>query len=407
MQLKVELYFQKKTEGNEAVLVLDKVNQELRSYVMRNFLMGKKIWGYVCGMKSKPIEADNEKYEEQMEVWQVNNSKIITWINNSVDNSIAMTESAELRVFPPYIARCEEQRLVQFFMALRDDFEALRGNILHCSPKPNVDAIVSELIAEELRLKALESSMSLTGQQRHFFKFSTSSFRFPAMTSRPSNTAVVASSSSATSAEVLLEHLQKLLNQQPHAMSAAAGFPTSSSTGISPSEWILDSEAFHHMSPTADSFVSRIPSNSVQDLHSKRRIGTSHSFHLSPSSSDFYLWHSRIGHVSSSRLNYLVSTRRVRMEDEIDGDDDTEIEWVEVLKAVNLTEAVEVDDEILEKTQIYVPYNILPLDPESSHQAIMIYLEIKAYVAALRNTRGFPWPKGPNEKVDEDILDWL
>jgi len=33
------------------------------------------------------------------------------------------------------------------------------------------------------------------------------------------------------------------------------------------------------------------------------------SFRLSSSSSSFYLWHSRLGHVSASRLKFLVSTR--------------------------------------------------------------------------------------------------
>ncbi|KAL5832191.1 hypothetical protein ACOSQ4_017545 [Xanthoceras sorbifolium] len=86
----------------------------------------------------------------------------------------------------------------------------------------------------------------------------------------------------------------------------------------------------------------------------------------------------------------------------------------EVLKAVNLTESMEVDREILEaqdqvaeKTQIYVPYNILPLDPDSANQAIMRYPEIIAAVVALRNTRGLPWPKDHKKKKDEDILDWL
>nr|GMD67382.1 callose synthase 3-like [Ipomoea batatas] len=86
----------------------------------------------------------------------------------------------------------------------------------------------------------------------------------------------------------------------------------------------------------------------------------------------------------------------------------------EVLKAVNQTQSVEVDREILEthdkvaeKTEIYVPYNILPLDPDSVNQAIMKYPEIQAAVYALRNTRGLPWPKDYKKKKDEDILDWL
>ncbi|KAK4380700.1 hypothetical protein RND71_002562 [Anisodus tanguticus] len=86
----------------------------------------------------------------------------------------------------------------------------------------------------------------------------------------------------------------------------------------------------------------------------------------------------------------------------------------EVLKAVNQTQAVEVDREILEahdkvaeKTQILVPYNILPLDPDSVNQAIMRFPEIQAAVYALRNTRGLPWPKDYKKKKDEDILDWL
>lgn len=86
----------------------------------------------------------------------------------------------------------------------------------------------------------------------------------------------------------------------------------------------------------------------------------------------------------------------------------------EVLKAVNLTQSLEVDREILEahnkvaeKTEVYVPYNILPLDPDSQNQAIMRYPEIQAVVVALRNTRGLPWPTGYKKKPEEDILDWL
>jgi hypothetical protein len=44
--------------------------------------------------------------------------------------------------------------LVQFLTALRSDFEGLRGSILHRSPLPSVDSVVSELLVEEIRLQS-------------------------------------------------------------------------------------------------------------------------------------------------------------------------------------------------------------------------------------------------------------
>ena len=44
--------------------------------------------------------------------------------------------------------------MVQFLTALRSDFERLRGSILHRSPLPSVDSIVSELLAEEICLQS-------------------------------------------------------------------------------------------------------------------------------------------------------------------------------------------------------------------------------------------------------------
>ena len=58
---------------------------------MNNFLKGKKLWGYINGDLSKPNDKTNvEKYTELLDVWEANNSKIITWINNSVAPSIGM-----------------------------------------------------------------------------------------------------------------------------------------------------------------------------------------------------------------------------------------------------------------------------------------------------------------------------
>jgi hypothetical protein len=145
---------------------------------MRNFLKGKKMWGYVSGtyIISKNIEEGDAVL---IDSWEANNAKIITWINNSVEHSIgtqlakyetakevwdhlqrlftqsnfakqyqlendiqalhqknmsiqefysimtdlwdqlALTESAELKACGAYIERREQQRLVQFLTVLR------------------------------------------------------------------------------------------------------------------------------------------------------------------------------------------------------------------------------------------------------------------------------------------------
>ena len=66
----------------------------------------------------------------------------------------AFTELNELKACGAYIVRRQEQILVQFLMALHNDFDELRGSILHRTPLPFVDLLVSELLIEETRLKS-------------------------------------------------------------------------------------------------------------------------------------------------------------------------------------------------------------------------------------------------------------
>ncbi|KAL2490868.1 Retrotran gag 3 domain-containing protein [Abeliophyllum distichum] len=78
----------------------------------------------------------------------------------SIWDELALTESAGLKACEDYIVYKEEQRLVQFLMALRSSFEGLRGSILYRTPLPSVDSVVSELVIEETRLKSLTGEAS-------------------------------------------------------------------------------------------------------------------------------------------------------------------------------------------------------------------------------------------------------
>ena len=45
---------------------------------MKSFLKGKKMRGYIIDTLHKPRNENDEKYAEQLDVWEVSNSKITT-----------------------------------------------------------------------------------------------------------------------------------------------------------------------------------------------------------------------------------------------------------------------------------------------------------------------------------------
>ena len=68
---------------------LDGKNYLYWSYGMQNFLKGKKMWGYVNETYIIPRNI-KEGDVVLIDIWEANNAKIITWINNSVEHSISM-----------------------------------------------------------------------------------------------------------------------------------------------------------------------------------------------------------------------------------------------------------------------------------------------------------------------------
>ncbi|KAJ6993058.1 hypothetical protein NC653_016247 [Populus alba x Populus x berolinensis] len=322
---------------------LDGKNYSYWSYVMRNFLKGKKMWGYVSGTYVIPKNIE-EGDAGLIDTWEANNAKIITWINNSVEHSIgtqlakyetakevwdhlqrlftqsnfakqyqlendiralhqknmsiqefysamtdlwdqlALTESTELKACGAYIERREQQRLVQFLTALRSDFEGLRGSILHRSPLPSVDSVVSELLAEEIRFQSYSEKGILSAsnpsvlavpsrsfsnhqnkshtrvgfdecsfcKQKGHWKAQCPKLRHQNQAWKPGNqsqsnahrppqgykpqhhnTAAVASSSSITDPNILAEQFQKFLSLQPQAMSASSSI----GSAVSEADW--------------------------------------------------------------------------------------------------------------------------------------------------------------------------
>ena len=116
-------------------------------------------------MRDMYLESNFAKhYELEMSIrgTRQNDKSIQEFYNEMTSywDQLALMEPVVLQTIDEYVQYREKQRLVQFLMALRDQFEPLCGAILHRSPLPSVDGAVHELIAEETRLKVHHISSS-------------------------------------------------------------------------------------------------------------------------------------------------------------------------------------------------------------------------------------------------------
>ncbi|KAF8401977.1 hypothetical protein HHK36_012928 [Tetracentron sinense] len=192
--------------------LFDGSNYGLWSIHFTSFLEGRGLWGIVDG--TDPLPKPDKPTE--LAEWKIKNGKIVTWILDSVEKSIAVgltphktaqamwdhlkviyQQSNEARLYrleqeltqlsqgdrtvqafyndivaiwteismmdpefpsdaiPIFQKMRERTRVRQFLMKLRPDFEHCRAALLNHSPLPSMNVVICDLLAEEQRLKAL------------------------------------------------------------------------------------------------------------------------------------------------------------------------------------------------------------------------------------------------------------
>uniref|UniRef100_A0A2N9I7J4 Uncharacterized protein n=1 Tax=Fagus sylvatica TaxID=28930 RepID=A0A2N9I7J4_FAGSY len=288
-----------------------------------------------------------------------------------------------------YATRRDQMRLYQFLMALHDDYEPVRGQLLHQLPTPSLDAALNDLVREETRLQTLQaqnklnvlattsplaplqqsdsdqSSPNTRRSDRKSNKFCRyckkhghtieTCFRRNRSTAAVTHgdtdqtpTAAVAPAHSGSAITLTTDQLEDIIAQ---ALVRAGNASSSSALSVLPgkfSSWLLDSACCNHMTPYPSFFSHTSSARHAPTIHTAngstmlvRSIGTvstsklsiSDVFHdprtgqelgtgrrigrlfeisslrlpatgvsaATSSSPSLSLWHSRLGHASSSR----------------------------------------------------------------------------------------------------------
>jgi hypothetical protein len=83
-------------DKNQAISVrLTGNNYSYWAHVMKNFVVGKGVWGHVDGSTPTPVSDPKAKEYDAtaFEKWTIENAQILTWFHNSIEPSIGMNFS--------------------------------------------------------------------------------------------------------------------------------------------------------------------------------------------------------------------------------------------------------------------------------------------------------------------------
>ncbi|XP_026425328.1 uncharacterized protein LOC113321639 [Papaver somniferum] len=124
------------------------------SMQLTSFEVAKDAWDFLSKRYTQINFAQRYKLEQDIRSMKQSHDQSIFFFHSEMSliwNQLALMEpiwTVDLELWQKYR---EETRLVQFLMALRDEFESVRASILHRSPLPTVEVALSELITEETR----------------------------------------------------------------------------------------------------------------------------------------------------------------------------------------------------------------------------------------------------------------
>ncbi|GMQ10172.1 hypothetical protein CsSME_00053276 [Camellia sinensis var. sinensis] len=230
----------------------------------------------------------------------------------SLWDQLALMEPPSLKILDAYVEFWKQGRLVQFLTAFFLQYEAVRGGILHRSPFLSVDAIVRELLSEEIHLKMASQTLPPS-------VFLASARPPLLLTPPPYQLQATAKPKKGTLGpyECAFYHQKGYWkNNCPKK-----GRCTTSAYPIQPSA-IPSTSALTSLHSVNLMHLDRV---SKKQIGTGRRVGDLYvveslhlplstssaalsSFQLDSQSSLFYLWHSRLGHLSSMVTALFGST---------------------------------------------------------------------------------------------------